>query len=766
MALKKYSNWIWNNDYRLEDEVRPITILFRKTVNLDQKPVKAKLQISADSRYKLYVNEILAEVGPQKGDGQIWYVDHMDITSYLKKGSNVLSAVVLHFPQKPSCGNQSIISTATPGLYLAGGIELANHRIIDISADDTWKTVTDHRVRITPGHSETARIFVSENVKADSKYTGWMRTSYDDTWWEAAKPYDFTQIRSTISPGYLEGRTIPFMFRKKLTFQNVMTVREGSVDKEAWLNLIRGTQPVVIPAEEKVIVELDAGEEMCGYLKLKFTGGKNAKITMIQSEAYFQEETCEPENFPIKADREDYINGHLEGPEDHYIAAGDGTEENPECIEPFWFRTFRFIQLTIKAQKEPVMLHSFDYEETGYPLEVKSHVQTSDDSLKGIWDISRRTLQRCMFETYVDCPFYEQLQYAMDVRAQILYTYASAADDRLARQCMDDFRRSQRFDGLICSAYPSNKPNVIPGFSLFYVWMLYDHMMYFGDKDFLHRFMPSVEQILQFFERHLTEKGYVGKVGGLLYQEQNWSFIDWAKGWEIGVPEAGKRGALTMENLLYINALQQAVAICEYLDRNEQAAAYEMQAGKVKEAVRTWCTGADGMIQDGPGVDLYSQHCQVFAVLTGTVTGNQAKENLLKTLQDKEKYPQCTVAMCLYLFRALEMAGLYDYVNEYWNIWRGMIANHMTTVAESDMYCRSECHAWGAVALYELPSVVLGVRPAKPGFAAVRISPIAGHLDWAKGEAITPKGMVKVAWEKDNQEMKISFELPDGLEVL
>ena len=156
----------------------------------------------------------------------------------------------------------------------------------------------------------------------------------------------------------------------------------------------------------------------------------------------------------------------LTGISDHYAVSGHGIEDMPETYTPFWFRTFRFIRLTIHTADASLTLADYSYESTGYPLEVKSRVETSDPTWASIWDISLRTLRRCMHETYMDCPFYEQLQYAMDSRSEILYTYAVSMDDRLARQCMDDFRRAQRYDGLLNCSYPNSEPNVIPGFSI------------------------------------------------------------------------------------------------------------------------------------------------------------------------------------------------------------------------------------------------------------------------------------------------------------
>ena len=209
-----------------------------------------------------------------------------------------------------------------------------------------------------------------------------------------------------------------------------------------------------------------------------------------------------------------------------------------------------------------------------------------------------------MHETYEDCPFYEQLQYAMDSRSQILYTYMVAADDRLARKCMDDFRRSQRYDGLLNCSYPCYGPNVIPGFSIYYILMLYDHMMYFGDREFLRQHMGTVDGILEYFRRNLDGRGLAGRMGGINGKDRYWSFIDWTAQWDetSGMPRAGLSGPITMESLLYIMGLDHAAKVLDYLGRSQVAQEYRSRADEVRKAVNTYCRDEAGMYTDGPGI--------------------------------------------------------------------------------------------------------------------------------------------------------------------
>ena len=765
-----YTNWIWLPEWSAEDKEEASLVYFRKEVTISTlSEEKCEIEISADSRYKLYVNGELVQIGPSKGDRMKWYYDTVDLAPCLKKGKNCIAVEVLRYPLNSRKGNYGIFRTETPGLYIK---EKKAGRSFGLNADNSWKCKKEKGFHIVTENLYFAPLQILENKRGSIENAGWKWISYDDSEWRTAKVYTDFEMPKAVSPGNLFPRPIPYMRMEKKQFLEVFgkyEKKEEVPSREDWNRMLAGKVSVTIPADSKVYVEINAGEETTGYLKLNLWKGTDAEVKILTSECYVERtEGAEQADVfvrPNKKDRCDWNNGELKGYTDTYYVAGYGKEKLPEIYETFWFRTFRFVRLEITTAQEPLTIQSFTYKEIGYPLEVKTKVRTSDESLNDVWHISLRTLKCCMHETYEDCPFYEQVQYAMDSRSQILYTYQISGDDRLARNCMDDFRRSQRYDGMINCSYPTWGPNVIPGFSIYYILMLYDHMMYFGDKTFLREHMGAMDGILEFFNRNLNEKGLVGKVGGVNGKARYWSFIDWTAQWDAtsGMPTAGLQGSITMESMLYILGLRYGAKVIEYLGREDTAAEYRERAERVCEAVKQYCVDENGIFTDGPGVAEYSQHCQVFALLADCVSKEQGAWNLQQSMNDPIKYAQCSVAMSYYLYRALEKAGMYEQTEKCWDLWRQMVKDNLTTCVEDGVNGRSDCHAWGSLILFELPAIVLGVHPAAPGYEQIAVSPVPGYIDWAEGEVITPKGLMKVVWKKDKYgKLDVQYQLKEN----
>jgi len=772
MIQLKESGWIWIIDWSAEDKDNTRIVYFRKGIDLEETITEARINVSADSRYRLFVNGTSIGFGPCKGDNQIWYYETYDVAPYLVKGQNVISAVVLHYPLSDE-GNNSVWRTKTPGFYMKGVMK-SGTRSIDIDADNSWKSKRIDSLHVLPEAPDMRYLYHTEEVFADGALQGWTKPGFDDSGWAESKVYSSFEISKAVSPGNLYKRPVPLMYEEERYFDKVVVSRKGNTDAKVWDGLLRRRNTVSIPASSTEIVEISAGELTTGFLQLSVYSGAGARIRILSSEAYAYrpEETDDFMFKPLKGDRADWKNGELFGFTDVYHVGGYGTAEENEYYEPFWFRTFRYIRLEITTAKQPLVITDFSYRETGYPLKAETKVQVSDASMDDIWDISMRTLRRCMHETYEDCPFYEQLQYAMDTRSQILYTYAVSGDDRMARRCIDDYHRSLRYDGLINCCYPSYGPNVIPTFSLYYILIIYDHMMYFGDKELVRKYMPTVLSILNFFDRAITEQGLVGRTGGPLIDSQGnwsayWSFIDWTDQWEatFGVPDAMLEGPVTVESLMYAYVLQHSARMAEYIGRKELAQEFADRAECIKKAVNMNCKGNNGLYQDGPGVEKYSQHCQVWAVLSETVPDQQVHGLMKETLENNE-LTQCSVAMAFYLFRAVEKAGLYEYTEKLWEPWHQMLRDNLTTCVEDQVGKRSDCHAWGALILYELPSVILGVRPITPGSQVIQVKPAPGYMTWAKGKVMTPQGMVEVSWEKlEDGTYQCGVTAPEGVQV-
>ena len=754
---KRNGKWIWTKDWTEEDKKVPRLIWF--CTEIEKRPGTgpeksdsdkegsertAAIRITADCRYKLYINGKLIQYGPAKGDRNIHYIDKAEIGRFLKVGSNLLAVAVLHYPEDPKVGNHSMFSSDVPGLYIeemypSGLMQKTPGTRFTTAlceAGDTvltgWKSFVDRAVSFIREEERFAPLQIHEMWKS----------SAENRIWQPVIVRREEEMPAYLHRRNLVGRPIPQMLLKEHEF--ILPISK-------------------VEANSRVEFVLHAGEEMCAFPIFRLAKGEGSRISLLYSECYEQENG--------KTDRTDAVNGHLQGYSDLFLVG----KEIVTCLEPYWFRTFRYIKVTIETAEEPLLLSSFTYLETGYPLEVKTEATTSDETLAPVWDISLRTLRRCMHETYVDCPYYEQLQYIEDTRLEILYTYAVSGDDRLARKTIREFAGAQRKDGLLNCSYPNKCINVIPGFSIYYILMVHDHMMYFGRPEVVREALPVIRRILKYFEENTIKSGpcagLVDKTGGVNEQGELWSFIDWAQEWmdTTGMPRAGLIGPITMESLLYILGLQKAAELEEYAGEAELAVQDRMLAGKVQYAVRNFCMDEEGFLTDGPLVNMFSegetqiaeqrsQHCQVFGILTGTLGDEEGRRCLLRSIRETG-FAKCSVSMCFYLFRAMEKTGIYEYTDRYWNVWRQMVSNHCSTCVEAEFYARSECHAWGALALYELPSVVLGVRPAAPGYSRISVRPVPGYLNSASGKVHTPAGDLEVYWEKTGDsgvQLKIS----------
>lgn len=181
-----------------------------------------------------------------------------------------------------------------------------------------------------------------------------------------------------------------------------------------------------------------------------------------------------------------------------------------------WFLTARYVELEVTtgpigATISDVLAESFTTPDTT--------LRTAE-----IWNVAWQTARMCGQETYVDCPYYEQLQYVGDTRIQALISLYVTGDDRLMRKAIKLFDQSRTSEGLTQSRYPSNVPQIIPPYSLSWIEMVGDYWMHRPDTAFVREMLPRVRSVLDWYNSQLLDNGLVGPT-------KHWNFVDWTDDW-------------------------------------------------------------------------------------------------------------------------------------------------------------------------------------------------------------------------------------------
>ena len=709
----------------------------RRTFELPGKPARFIVHVSADNRYRLYVNGTQLSSGPQRSDAMHWRYETVDLAPALRAGANVVAAVVWNWgPNHPVA--QHSLRTA----FLLQGDGPAES-VINTGAG--WKLLRDSAyadVRVTREDVRGAYYAAAHGESVDgARYPwGWEREGYDDRGWltvpEARGPAIVGDILLHAAPGrggfgdasgwQLEPRDIPPMEETPVRFAAVRRATGVPLAD----GLIRGGDALVIPPNTLASLLLDHGRTTNAYTVLETSGGSGSTITITYAEAA-------TDSAGRKGNRNDVDGRSIHGIHD-VVRPGGGQRRR---FQSLYWRSGRYANLDVQTGAEPLRLHDVSGIFTAYPFQERGRFSSDLPWLADMWRMNWNGARIGAFETYMDTPYYEQLQYIGDTRLQSLISLYVAGDDRLMRQAIVHFDDSRLPEGITASRYPSELQQLIPTFSLIYVAMVHDYYMHRDDVRFVRARLAGIRGILDWYGQRVDGTGMLGPM-------PYWNFVDWAERWGRGVPAGADDGHSATISLLYAYALDRAAVLEADLGVPGMAQAYRARADSLRRAVRTraWDPGRR-LFRDSPDSAAFSQQTNVLAILTDALPVAEQRALMERVLADSTLVP-ASYYFAWYVHEALAKVGLADRYMEVLAPWQRMLALGLTSAPEKEEPTRSDSHAWSAHPNYGLLATVLGIRPASPGFRTVRIAPALGALGTASGRVPHPRGDIDVAFTR------------------
>ncbi len=725
-------------------------IHFRRSFELSEKPPSFIIHVSADNRYRLFVNGMEICEGPQRSDLWHWRYATIDIAPYLDEGKNVVASQVVNW------GHDRAISQFShqTAFLLQGRTE--KEKVVN-TGNPGWKTF--HNLAFTPvevgwRNRKHVRGYYAANPTdsiAGGKYPwGWETVNFDDSAWKPAMYLDKAQTREIRrSMWNLTTRTIPLLSQEVERHAKVVRV-EGA---ELNTGFIQGNQPLTLPAGSNVSILIDHSFLTMGYPELVVSRGKGAKINVVYSEALYDENR--------QKDHRDKVEGmHIWGIEDFFIPDGG----DKRLFRPLWLRAYRYVQLNIETREEPLTIDDYYHVFSAYPLERKGSFVSDIPEHEKMTGLGWQSVKITTQENLMPDAYYEQSQAAYDGRIHANTIIYTTGDSLTVKDFIRQFDYSRVPDGLTQGYAPDRHHLMIATFSLYWILTVHDYMMQFNDMDFVREQIPGILSVLRWYEDRMQENGFLGPV-------KWWSFIDWygedqhdgmngnseAKGTE--------EGRSATYSLLLSYTFRKAAEITGAVQGEKYfGEKFNDWNRRINEGVYRNCFDkSKGLLADTPDKKAFSQHANILGVLSGCFPSEQRKSIMEKVITD-ESLTQCTMPFYSNLWDALYLSGMAGEIPGQLDLWHGFLEQGLTTTPEAPRLSpRSDCHPWSSSPNYALPKFVAGVKSGGPAFKTVRIEPSPGDLEYIETTVPHGKGDIYLKMDKKGRKTMFEVDLPGGL---
>ncbi|HTQ12022.1 MAG TPA: hypothetical protein VMI31_18310, partial [Fimbriimonadaceae bacterium] len=368
---------------------------FRNVLKLPNKPDHRLVKVSADNRYKLYVNGVMVAFGPQRGTAQHWFYDEIDLAPYLKPGENEIIALVWNFGWLAPMAQHSVRT----GFLCAGdGVETPGNW--EIARLDGWRFDTMHsekeRFYIDVGPGEIIEPFSMPSPNSTLRVPDWTQPNVIGRA-EEFPPSDggvpWAMVPRSIPPMRYQVRSEQPVFRRGFLGDNA-----GDPAADSDFGDLRGFEEgrefseIVLKSGARVL--LDYGQLLCAYPRLVVRSpveGARVALKLTYAESMWNEDGS-------KGNRNEVGGKKIKGYQDKLIV---GPETS--VYEPLWWRTYRYLMIEVENDAEnpdsktqnPIVIQSLDAIETGYPYEIQSSFKADDPSVAKLWEVSVRTAERC-----------------------------------------------------------------------------------------------------------------------------------------------------------------------------------------------------------------------------------------------------------------------------------------------------------------------------------------------------------------------------------
>ncbi len=695
------------------------SVALRRTLSLEAVPSTAPARLCAVSRYTLYVNGTEVCRGPVRANPRRQPYDVIDLGPHLRPGDNVIGVIAWKYE-----GPNAWWLPPPPANDLRHGAFVFEARFGDdwLVSDHAWTGALLDGWTATPAGAGMAGR-ATETIDLRSLRDGWSSPDAVDPGWEAV----------TMRRGRAGADT-------------------SSVHPPSYPGIPLGARPIgylvgdpVEPDRERVVVgsvlidaEIPAGEKLTVGVSELVSSGTSSDDDNLTSVGF----------------------------------VGDGTRRVAESFDLYGGRA-----VTVDAPPGAAV-HSVRVRERLYPVEPGPFFECSDPRLNAIYGVGRRTVTICSMDSYVDCPTREQRAWTGDSVVHQMVDLTTNTDWRLARW-HPALTASPRSDGMLPMAVAGDIEHgdftVIPDWALHWMHSVHNLYRYAGDRDEIARLLSVAEGVLRWFDPFLDDQGCARDVFG-------WVLIDWSAVYTQGVS-----GAL---NGLLARSLFEFAEMSAWIgDENRARWARDRHAAMKRGYEGLWDESrgvyVDSYVpgEQGPRQRSVSQHTQASAIVGGLVPKGRIgrvvdamtdERRLVHAIFDKPDgpaEPNSEIGIGGYLRRgalpdpwwdverqvvraqpffryvvhdALADAGRADMIPQQLLDWDRWAMKRCSTSWTECWAGGTVSHGWSSTPTRDLVHRILGITPAEAGFAVASVEPALGYLEWARGAAPTPAGLISV----------------------